>query len=370
MGGPLKQWITKFIEQFESNNAAKDSSGTPPLNEDKATLLFLLDTYNKTLFEIEKNPTRKTRAEMDEYIHSLLKNTDSKNEKIYFKIRQFFQSYRIEESTYVQKSFDDFKKIIWDFADQLADDENFEKKQESEIHKNLAELRDAVESNSIDILRAKSKEFIQVYVEKNQVRTDRRKKNLSSVRKNLSTIKKQLLEAHKDLETDHLTGAYNRRSFELHLKKLISLSSESKVPPSLIMVDIDHFKKVNDSYGHDIGDLVLKECIHLMQEFFCSTNEFVARLGGEEFVILVNDSSMEQITQKIDAFQNKLRKEVFIMGKFEIKFTVSLGIAQLLPGENGESLLKRADLALYQSKNSGRNRWTLANNEIALKVVS
>lgn len=366
----MKQWITKFIEQFESTTPGKEPQEASPLSEDKATLLFILDSYNKTLFEIEKNPIRKTRAEMDDFIHKLIKNHDSKDEKIYFKIRQFFNSYRIEESSYVQKSFEDFKKIIWNFADQLADDEYFEKKQESEIYKNLVELRDAVESNSIDTLRAKSKEFIQVYVEKTQVKSERRKRNLSSVRKNLTTIKKQLLEAHKDLETDHLTGAYNRRSFELHLKKLISLSADAKYPPTLIMVDIDHFKKVNDSYGHDIGDLVLKECIQLMQEFFSNTNEFVARLGGEEFVILVSDTSMEEITQKIDAFQNKLRKEVFIMGKFEIKFTVSLGIAQLNSEESGDSLLKRADTALYQSKNTGRNRWTLASIDSNLKIVS
>ncbi len=144
----------------------------------------------------------------------------------------------------------------------------------------------------------------------------------------------------------------------------MQLSPINQTPTSLIILDIDYFKKINDSYGHDIGDYVLKECVRLLQETFGRDGEMVARIGGEEFVVILPAHSLESAAQRAETAQKRFREESFIQGELNITFTVSMGISELQPTENATDWLKRADTALYQSKNSGRNKYTLASNSL------
>ncbi len=333
---------------------------TIDLNEDRATILYFLDTYNKHLFEIEKHSVRKVRDKLDQFSKALVNPQNPDSDKLLFQIRQFFSSYRIDEYSYIQNTFDDFKRIIWDFADQLSEDIEQEKTSDDEVKVSLEQLREAVEANSIETLRAKSREFINFYVERQSKKDERRTKRLSSIRKNLNSVKKQLVEANQNMMVDHLTSAYNRKSFDEQLKKYTQLAELSQNSVSLILLDIDYFKKINDSYGHDIGDFVLKECVRLLQEIFHRDEDFVARIGGEEFAIILPDFKIEHAVKKAEETLAKISKEVFVQGDMQISFTVSMGIAELLKKETPEKWLKRVDSALYQSKSGGRNRFTVA----------
>lgn len=360
----MKQWVAKIVEQLDLSFSAKEeneSTTAANLSEDRATLLYILDTYNKHLFEIEKHSIRKVREKIDSLSKALLNADPQASEKSLFEVRQFFSSYRIDEYSYFQNSFDDFKRIIWDFADQLGEDAQFEKSKDIELLTHLKQLREAVEANSIDSLRTSSREFINSYMEYQNLKHERREKRMSSVKKNLDTVKKQLVEAHTNLNTDHLTSAFNRKSFDEAIKKQSQLSRMSNANVSLIILDIDHFKKINDTHGHDIGDFVLKECVGLLKEVFNKEGDFVARIGGEEFAVILPNHAASHAIHRAEEAQTRIRKEAFVQGHLSIRFTVSMGIAQLLPNEGPSEWLKRADLALYQSKNSGRNKYTVAD---------
>ncbi len=367
----MKQWIVKLIEQLDISFIKPDTSEpfkkVPSISEEKATLLYMIDIYNKNLFEIEKHSVRKVREKLDTLSKALIDPEPKKTEKTLFDIRQFFSSYRIDEYTYIQNTFDDFKRVVWDFADQLSEDIEFENSKDKTLVVNLNDLKEAVEANSIETLRAKSKEFINSYMEYQSQKNSIRQRRMVSVKRNLDTIKKQLVAAHTDLATDHLTTAYNRKSCDEYVKKLVQLAPLNQSPTSLLILDIDFFKKINDSYGHDIGDYVLKECVRILQEVFNKEGEMVARIGGEEFVVILPSHSLELAAQRAEVAQKRIREESFIQGNLNITFTVSMGLAQLLDGESASEWLKRADTALYQSKNSGRNKYTLASN--ALKSV-
>lgn len=356
----MKQWVKKLFEQFDID--VKDGNPNPQqqFSEEKATLLYLLDIYNKHLFEIDGHPVRKTRETLDEFTKGFFNANPEQMEKLLFRFRQWFASYRIDEFSYIQNTFDDFKSIIWDFADQLAEDVRFERMQESELKDNLEDLKEAVEANSIDALRIRSREFIDAYVEYQTKKDERRNVRMDSIKKNLDTVKKQLSEANDSLQTDHLTGAYNRRFFDNQLKEHVRNFRTNAGAVSLIVLDIDFFKKVNDSYGHDIGDFVLKECVRLLKESFHRDQDVVARIGGEEFAIVIPQYRVEDAVKKAEDTLNKIRKAVFVHGELKLSFTVSMGIAQLMEGESFDQWLKRADSALYQSKNSGRNKYTVA----------
>lgn len=365
----MKQWVVKLLQQldisFSDSNINLDSAPTkeiPLITEEKATLLYMIDVYNKHLFEIEKHSLRKVREKLDTMAKSLV-DPDPKNvEKTLSDIRQFFSSYRIDEYAYIQSTFDDFKRIVWDLADQLSEDIHEDSAKDELLSTHLKDLKEAVEANSLETLRKKSREFINLYVEHQHNKNETRKKRMVSVKKNLDTVKKQLLEANTSLNLDHLTTAHNRKSFDDLIKRYVHLNNLNPMQVSLIIMDIDFFKKINDSYGHDIGDFVLKECVRILKSVFHKEAELVSRIGGEEFAVILPNHAVEHALVRAEEVQKRIRSEVFVHADLEIRFTVSMGIAQLFEREKASEWVKRADTALYQSKNSGRNKYTVATH--------
>jgi diguanylate cyclase len=368
----MKKWVQKLVDQLGfDRNSESGKKRKVEISEDRATLLYMIDIYSKHLNEIENHPVRKVRESFDELARELVDPLSKADpEKLLFRVRQFFSSYRIDEYTYVRKTFEDFKSILWDFVEQLADDSRFEQVADKDVKASLKDLREAVESESIDILRTKSREFIDSYIEYTSKRDERRVRRMNSIKKNLDSVKKKLVEADRSMRTDHLTGAFNRKSFDEHIRQQMSLSDVTGSEVTLCMMDIDFFKKINDTHGHDIGDFVLKECVRTLQECFSKDTDFVARIGGEEFAILLQGHDISRAIERIKLIFERVRKEVFIHASAEIRFTVSMGVAQYENGESSDQWIKRADQALYDSKHSGRNRWTVAPASHSVKTAA
>ncbi|MCC7402769.1 MAG: GGDEF domain-containing protein [Bdellovibrionales bacterium] len=363
----MRQWIRKLIDQFDfewgEQHGTQPSGNGPTIGDDRATLLFVIDVFNKHLIEIDSKPVRKVRQILDEFARELIDPTRTDGERVLFRFRQFFSSYRIDEYTYFLKTFDEFRAIIWDFVDQLSEDLTEEQQSDKDIQQSLHSLREAVEANSIDDLKRQSRAFIDNYIEYQTRRDSRRSRRMDSLQKNLDLVKKKLVQANQNMALDHLTGAYNRRSFDEKLNEHWKLAAVSNKAVSLMVLDIDHFKKINDSFGHAIGDCVLQEFVKILHEQFTRPADFVARIGGEEFAIILPDYQLEHAIKKADAVLSRIRKDVLIQDGHQIKFTSSLGIAQLERGESAEDWLKRADKALYHAKNTGRDRFSVANGQ-------
>lgn len=168
------------------------------------------------------------------------------------------------------------------------------------------------------------------------------------------------LENSFDLSTkDHLTGLFNRRYFNIHLEQLMSDAIENKKPFCLVLLDIDHFKKINDNYGHVVGDKVIVSIATRLKSLFRIT-DLTARYGGEEFVILINNSTLkegkiiaERVRQEVEHFE-------FDNNMSRLSVTASIGLVQYITGESVDSIITRADDALYEAKNLGRNRIVFA----------
>ena len=361
-GSRVKSWVQKLVSQFNFEFEGQTEEGKPlaPISEDRATLLFILDTYNKHLVEVDNHPVRKVRETLDEFAKGLLDPERADPEKLLFRFRQFFASYRIDECSYLQKTFDDFRGIIWDFVDQLSEDLNQEQSTDREMHHSLKELREAVEANSIDVLKNQSRRFIDFYVEHQTRKDKRRSDRIVSIKKNLDSVRKQLFEASSSMRLDHLTGAFNRKSFDECLPQHVRMQGLSPEPVTMVMLDIDHFKRINDTFGHPIGDFALKECVKTLQSIYNRSADFIARIGGEEFAVILPGCDINSAVAKAEETLSRAQKDVFVHEGHELRFTLSMGIAQLQPQETAEQWLKRADQALYKSKNTGRNRYTVS----------
>ncbi|MCB0341704.1 MAG: GGDEF domain-containing protein [Pseudobdellovibrionaceae bacterium] len=362
----MKQWMQKLIDQFDFDWRETSEGGSPvsvEMNEERATLIYIIDILNKHLIEVDKHPVRKVRETLDEFAKELVKPNQANLERVLFRFRQFFSSYRIDEVSYMQKTFDDFRSIIWDFVDQLSEDMSYERSADSEVKSSLDQLKEAVEANSIDILRTQSRLFIDFYTEYQTKKDERRLQRIKGIRDNLSLVKKQLVEANQNMRLDHLTSAYNRKSFDEQMQQHHKLHKLSQNSVSLLMLDIDHFKKFNDTYGHAIGDFVLVELVKLLHALFHRDADFVARIGGEEFAVILPDHKVEHAVKRAQQLLEKVRGEVFVQDGQKLSFTVSVGVAQLQSSESVDQWMKRADAALYESKNSGRNKFTVAEGE-------
>ncbi len=157
--------------------------------------------------------------------------------------------------------------------------------------------------------------------------------------------------------TDSLTGLYNRRYLDTHLQKLLEKNKESKKDLCVLLLDIDHFKEVNDTYGHGVGDEVLRVFAHRLKDSLRSF-DLVARLGGEEFVAILPDTSMEMSQIIAERLRTSISRVPIKCAapEGEITITTSIGGALIEHGEHTvTSVLERADKMLYDAKNGGRN---------------
>ena len=178
-----------------------------------------------------------------------------------------------------------------------------------------------------------------------------------------------LAEANAELlalsSTDRLTGLPNRRAYDARLQELWQLSLERKQPISAVMVDVDHFKKLNDSHGHPYGDRVLQRVGSLLQQALRAEDDFVARFGGEEFIVLLPDAEPDtalKVAERIRtlvqvAGSPALQRDAVTPGQ-DVWATVSCGVATAWPTASLEPnrLISEADSAMYRAKQEGRNR--------------
>jgi len=161
---------------------------------------------------------------------------------------------------------------------------------------------------------------------------------------------------------DPLTGLLNRRSFEIKVAEKMRIISETKELATLIWVDIDHFKHVNDKFGHPIGDIVLKEVSHILMEHI-KTTDLVTRWGGEEFLIFLFQTSIDETYVLANKIRLAIQNKVILANEFQIQITASFGVSLLKDNFSNsfDTSYKAADAALYKAKNQGRNQVVIAS---------
>lgn len=193
----------------------------------------------------------------------------------------------------------------------------------------------------------------------NQVELLSRVKTHLKLQDTTKKLKQALAQVKRLAETDVLTGIYNRRYFLEYAEKIFNQAKLKNSIFSIIIIDLDHFKKINDTYGHQIGDLVLKEFVARTQKIISESDCF-ARFGGEEFIILLQGVSSEVGLVIANTIQEVIDKEPFLINSHAIFVTVSLGGSTYEKNKFSlEQMINQADNALYESKKQGRNqvRW-------------
>ena len=159
--------------------------------------------------------------------------------------------------------------------------------------------------------------------------------------------------------TDELTELPNRRCFENEFNKEFLRAKRYKNNLTLVMSDIDHFKQVNDTYGHQCGDYILKQVSNAALQTFRQTDT-VYRVGGEEFMVILTETDIEQCIIPLERFRKTIETLFLVFNNQNINITVSIGACQYTPDiQTKEQLIEKTDSALYKAKKSGRNKTVL-----------
>jgi diguanylate cyclase len=189
-------------------------------------------------------------------------------------------------------------------------------------------------------------------------------RRLQESEREIEQLRREVSKAREESRCDSLSGLTNRKGFDAALEECLVARGEPDEPgPSLLILDIDFFKRVNDSYGHPFGDRVIQAVAEILKKLV-KGQDTAARIGGEEFVVLLPNTALEgahHLAEKIRMTVEKLRIRRIDNQDVVANITISLGVASYRQGESAGDFLMRADRALYASKREGRNRSTVAD---------
>lgn len=190
------------------------------------------------------------------------------------------------------------------------------------------------------------------------------KTRLDDSQREIEELRQEVDRAREEALADGLTGLANRRGFDIALTSCLAALTPDAQAPSLLIADIDHFKHVNDQYGHMLGDKVIRAVAQILKESV-KGRDTAARYGGEEFTVLLPNTPIEgarALAEQIRALTENCRIRRLDSHESIESITLSFGVASLHAGETADELLTRADRALYQSKQNGRNCVTVADD--------
>ncbi len=250
------------------------------------------------------------------------------------------------------------KQMVTSFIDRLGEMSS----NTSEYHKKIENYSEQI-SKTEDINQLnRILENLMSDTKGMQVDMQRSRDEIEETRKQVEASENRIkaLEAELDKTTslaheDFLTGTLNRRGMEDAFEREFARSERTQTPLCVGLLDIDHFKRLNDTYGHDVGDDALIHLVHVVKETLRPT-DVVARFGGEEFVVIFPETSVEEGMKTMTRLQRELTKKFFLHKNDKLLITFSAGIALRQPAESVDAVISRADLALYQAKTAGRNR--------------
>jgi diguanylate cyclase (GGDEF)-like protein len=271
-------------------------------------------------------------------------------------LRRFFNDKRKTEGQYVARSMGNLRQAIQTFAQCLTAALGEERTSDREIETRLVNLSTALTERDTDRIRREAAQVVSTVREAISGRRRREQQQIQVLGDRLRELRSELTEAKSLAATDPLTKLGNRAAFDEHIQRLTDLGVLFTHPPCLMLMDIDHFKKVNDKFGHPGGDSVLREVGNTLARTFLRKQDFLCRYGGEEFAILLVDTDRKSVCNLAQRTLAALRDKSVLHEGQGICVTASIGLSLVAPGESVSSWIKRTDDLLYQAKREGRDR--------------
>lgn len=327
MGKEYNQRLDSITEKLNKCSTSND------INEIRTILFTLLQTYI--------SDTAQDREKIAAFVQEIIKG-------IFGIEASLAASYK--HTGDIINSNNQFESTLASELDGLKESSNVAKGLE-DLKRKIAERLAAID-NALKEKREKDQE-----VKKGAKQTlEAFKKGFIKLKKELNEATEQSKELEEKVYQDQLTGAYNRRAYDRRASEEMDRFQRYGNVFSLLLIDADHFKKINDQYGHAVGDKCLKEIIKRTMALLRKV-DMLARYGGEEFTIIMPETGKEAAKQAAEKIRKNIEKIEFVYKEEKVKVTVSIGVSEISKEDKKyESLFERADIAVYKAKSNGRNQ--------------
>ena len=324
------------------------------------TILVLFQYIRKFSFDLSEINAEAFKTQID-YLSQQFE-TEEKTKKIE---RQFkgnkekIATFIDRERNYFFNKDREFKEIIQVLSSGIASINQENQHFNTRIHDESLKIEKITHLNDIRKMKAALTENVgslKQFIQKKQAQDTERLDTLAS---EVEILKEELEKTKNISMSDGLTGAFNRLAFDSKITKLIEGNRKSRSPFSLMIIDIDNFKLINDSYGHLVGDRVIVALVQKCRQFI-REGDFLARFGGEEFVIILPEASLRQTMNRARKLCEAISDALYAVDDSDksepLSFTVSIGVSVFRRNDTLESILERADKALYRAKDFGKNQ--------------
>ena len=352
-----------------SGKARPESSGFEEAEPAAETLAKVMRLLGRHSFDLDKIEAQDIEKEFERWaMHVLVGATVVEDDepladgrRDWGGLNRFVNTHRQHEKQYVTESLGDLRDVILTFTQTIGRAVLEDQETDRQMADQIGGLEAASESSSVEEMKRALLEAAHSISHLLEERKQHQQARVETLGSKLQKVQEELGQARKQMTLDPLTQLYNRSALDTQLERVVGLSILSGSAASLFMVDIDHFKHVNDTYGHRAGDAVLQQVADRLVSTFLRKSDFIARYGGEELSVLLQGDGLDVSERIAERLLETIRGKPFEHEGTEISITASVGLAELLPGETVGAWVERADRALYQAKEAGRDRVCVAS---------
>jgi diguanylate cyclase (GGDEF)-like protein len=335
-------------------------------------LAGVLRAYGELAFDLDQVKAAETRDECLALVQRLVmgpvrseaasSSTSSPpvSQRDYGSARRFFEQRRRQEHDYVVRSSSNMRQALQAFAQCLSATMSEDQRDDTRVEIELERLVEVVGKKTPDVLEQQLELLVSLVKTTISRRRERERRQVQDLGRRVVELRAELEVARTQAIQDPLTELYNRAALSDELERVASLAAFLSAEPCLVLLDVDHFKHVNDTHGHPAGDLVLKAVADNVARHFMRREDFVARYGGEEFAVLARESTLERVVQRAERLRDAQGRLEIATATGPVCVTISIGVARHEPGEAAAIWLERADRALYAAKHAGRDRVEVA----------
>lgn len=271
-------------------------------------------------------------------------------------VQRFMVDRRRQEKKFVTERLGDYREIVNDLVSGFREIGHKDENAAANVRKCLISMQDAIGDDELPKIKTAMAETIakvhEIFAEqKNHYETE-----LERLNDRMSNLREDLAAARVEMKQDSLTQTFNRGAFDTAITQSMNTHYFSGEPVSLLMIDLDEFKQVNDSYGHTAGDAVLRAVGECLVRSFIRKNDLIARYGGDEFAVILPDTKVEDGIKLAERFLNQVRGIGIESNGEIISVSCSLGCTEALHEDTVETFVNRADKALFRAKAKGRDQ--------------
>lgn len=272
------------------------------------------------------------------------------------RVRRFFADRRRAEKDFVNERLSGYRGIVDDLVSGLRDVGHRDQDTETSVMRDLTAIEDAVNTGDLPNVKNALAETITKVNDTFAEQKRTYEKQLQELNERMSSMRQDLVQVREEMKRDPLTEAFNRGAFDAAVLQCLNLHFILQQPVTLMMIDLDDFKIINDTYGHSAGDEVLRSIGECLARAFIRKNDIVARYGGDEFAVILPDTSAEHSAPLIERFLDSVRQIRIPYANEDAKVSCSIGYTEVADNDTVEQLINRADRGLYAAKAAGRDR--------------